>query len=238
MDKTTEVVATPLEAKLPNGKAEVINGIEKSASIKNLAVSLAKFQGKIESVEKDGDNPYFRSKYATLANIVYTIRPTLSENGLSFSQLPSGSNELVTILMHQSGEYLSSTVKMSPKDNTPQSQGSAITYMRRYALSAILGIVTDDDDDGNEATKPQVKKLEVAKPISKPVSPKPAEPVEIEGLGKLPPQDEPARPQIKMICSETNCGKEITEAERGYSLEKYGRALCRVCQKNNIPING
>lgn len=135
------------------------------------------FQGEVSAVTKDGNNPYFKSKYATLENIIDTIRLPLQKNGLSFSQFPTGENELVTILMHSSGEYLQSTVKMAPKDNTPQGQGSAITYMRRYALSAILGIATEEDDDGNGASKPSApaqktapvdykKKLAAAKDIA------------------------------------------------------------------------
>lgn len=127
--------------------------MEKSQSIKELATALTKFQSEVNAVTKDGSNPFFKSKYATLENTIETVRDPLQKYGLSFAQFPSGENELVTILMHTSGEYLQSTVKMTPKDNTPQGQGSAITYMRRYALSAILGIATEEDDDGNSASK-------------------------------------------------------------------------------------
>lgn len=128
--------------------------MQKSESIKNIAVALAKFQEEISTVKKDSKNPFFHSKYASLETIVSTIRKPLADSGLSFSQFPTGENELTTILMHTSGEYLQSTVKMTPKDATPQGQGSAITYMRRYALSGILGIVTEEDDDGNTASVP------------------------------------------------------------------------------------
>lgn len=139
--------------------------MEKSESIKEMAVSLSKFQSKVEAVKKDASNPFFKSKYAPLESIIETIRKPLQDVGLSFSQFPSGENELVTILMHTSGEFLQSSVKMTPKDNTPQGQGSAITYMRRYALSAILGLATEEDDDGNAASKPKpVEKAAVKKP--------------------------------------------------------------------------
>lgn len=131
--------------------------MEKSSTLKELATALATFQGKISSVRKDGVNPFFKSKYATLENIVDTVREPLKSVGLSFSQFPSGDNGLVTILMHSSGEFLQSMVQMNPKDNTPQGQGSAITYMRRYALASILGIVTEEDDDGNAASEPKKK---------------------------------------------------------------------------------
>jgi len=127
--------------------------METSAEIGKIAAALAKFQGEVGNVGKDGLNPFFKSKYATLENIINTVREPLHKNGLSFSQFPSGENELATILMHTSGEYIKATAKMTPKDASPQAQGSAITYLRRYALSAILGIATEDDDDGNSASK-------------------------------------------------------------------------------------
>ena len=129
--------------------------MEQSINIAELAKALAKFQGMVESVSKDAVNPFFKSKYATLENIVATIKKPLSECGLSFAQLPTGENGLTTILIHESGEFLKSTVTMHPSKNDPQGQGSAITYMRRYALSALLGLVTDEDDDGNEASTPK-----------------------------------------------------------------------------------
>ena len=128
--------------------------MEKSQTIIEIAKALVNFQSKVSSIKKDGQNPFFKSKYATLENVIETIRKPLEETGLAFSQFPTGENELTTILLHNSGEYLQSTVKMTPKENTPQGQGSAITYMRRYALSAVLGLATEEDDDGNAASNP------------------------------------------------------------------------------------
>jgi len=141
--------------------------LETSASLKELGAALAKFQSQVPNVKKDGTNPFFKSKYATLENVIDTVRKPLAANGLSFSQFPSGENELSTILIHSSGEFISATAKMTPKDNTPQGQGSAITYLRRYSLSAILGIATEDDDDGNAAS---TARREPMKPYSVPRS--------------------------------------------------------------------
>ena len=126
-------------------------GVETSPSIKELATALAKFQGTVESVPKDAENPYFKSKYATLDAIFKTIKKPLADNGLSFTQLPAA-DRLVTILMHSSGEFIMSSYQIQAKDKTAQSLGSAITYQRRYALSAILGLASEDDDDANIAT--------------------------------------------------------------------------------------
>jgi hypothetical protein len=129
--------------------------MEKSESIKELAAALAAFQAEVANVKKDSTNPFFKSKYASLENIIETARPFLAKHGLAFSQLPSGENELSTTLMHKSGDWLSATAKINPKDTSPQAQGSAITYMRRYALSALLGLATEDDDDGNVGSQPK-----------------------------------------------------------------------------------
>lgn len=141
------------------------NTFKKSDSIANLAKALGQFHSEVNPVKKDSENPFFRSKYAPLENIIEEIKIPLKNSKLSYTQFPTGNNSLVTILMHESGEYIESTMQMSPKENTPQGQGSAITYMRRYALSAILGLATEEDDDGNEATKPR----QVAKAPIKPV---------------------------------------------------------------------
>ena len=137
--------------------------MEKSESIKNLALALCNFQGTVEKIVKGATNPFFKSKYANLADILDVIREPLQTNDLSFVQFPEGENALTTMLMHSSGEWLQATYIMKPTKNDPQGQGSAITYQRRYAHGAILGLNIDDDDDGNQASKPQavVKKEEL-----------------------------------------------------------------------------
>lgn len=133
--------------------------MEKSNEIKNLAKALLSFQGKMQVIKKDSSNPFFKSKYASLNTILENIQAPLTEAGLAFSQLPSGTNGLTTILIHaESGEYLMETYNMNPSKNDPQGQGSAITYQRRYAIGSILGLNIDEDDDANEASKPQEKK--------------------------------------------------------------------------------
>jgi hypothetical protein len=126
--------------------------MNKSESIKNIGLALCKFQSSIGKVSKEANNPFFKSKYASLANILDTIQKPLSECGLAFAQLPDD-DALTTILIHsESGEWIESSYKMPvAKQNDPQAMGSAITYARRYALGAILGLNIDDDDDGEKA---------------------------------------------------------------------------------------
>lgn len=128
--------------------------MQKSESIKELATALAKFQGAMKPIAKDASNPFFKSKYASLSVIIEDTKEPLVKCGLSYAQFPDETDGLTTILMHTSGEWISSTYNISPVDRKPQSLGSAITYARRYALQSILGLQVEDDD-GNEATKPK-----------------------------------------------------------------------------------
>lgn len=138
--------------------------MEKSDSIKELATALCKFQGEVEAIKKGSENPFYHSRYADLTAILDTIRKPLSENGLSFVQFPTGQSGLETMLMHTSGEWISATYEMKPVKNDPQGLGSAITYQRRYALGSILGLSTDDDDDGNSASKTANEKKQLVQP--------------------------------------------------------------------------
>ena len=127
--------------------------MNKSDSLKKIAAALMLFHLKMENVKKDATNPFFNSKYATLSNILDAIKVPLEESGLIFSQFPDGQNGLSTIIIHaDSGEFIESCYDMVPAKNDPQGRGSAITYQRRYALAAILGLNIDDDDDANLAT--------------------------------------------------------------------------------------
>lgn len=125
----------------------------KSESIQNLAKALCEFQGKGIKVKKDSDNPYFKSKYADLSDILDTIMKPLSECGLSVSQMPDGKG-LTTFLMHESGEWISSTYEFPIKETTnPQAHGAGITYAKRYSLTAILGLnIGETDDDAESVT--------------------------------------------------------------------------------------
>jgi hypothetical protein len=106
----------------------------------------------VESIKKDAKNPFFKSSYASLSNILDAIKEPLIESGLSILQFPTGDYGLTTILLHESGEYLKSEYTMRPVKDEPQGRGSAITYARRYALASILCLNIDEDDDGNTAT--------------------------------------------------------------------------------------
>ncbi len=117
------------------------------------AVSTA--QSQFAGAKKDAVNPAFRSKYADLASVWDAVREHLTENKLAIIQIPTAEQNVVTvttILTHASGEWISGELAMTSEKFTPQGIGSCITYARRYALSAFLGIAPEDDD-GNEASQ-------------------------------------------------------------------------------------
>jgi hypothetical protein len=130
--------------------------MNKSESIKNLAKALSDFQAEIENPKNTASNPFFHSKYAPLQEILNLVRPKLAQHGLAILQSPSGDGKNITIntiLMHESGEWIEGEPLVLQADKpTAQSAGSAITYGRRYAISAVLGISSEDDDDGNSAS--------------------------------------------------------------------------------------
>jgi hypothetical protein len=130
--------------------------IERSESIKELATALAKAQAALRPAVKDALNPHFKSKYADLGAVWEACREPLSTNGLSVVQLPAdceaGRLALTTMLLHSSGEYLSTTYSLKLQQDTAHGAGSALTYLRRYALAALVGVVADEDDDGNSAS--------------------------------------------------------------------------------------
>ena len=140
--------------------------MRKSESIKNLAIALSKFQNEVENPKNTADNPFYKSKYAPLQDVLNSVRPLLSKHGLSVIQSPSGDGQsvsIMTMLLHESGEWIEfDPLVLRAEKMTPQGAGSAITYGRRYALSAVLGISSEDDDDANslENTKRAPDKAE------------------------------------------------------------------------------
>ena len=139
--------------------------MNKSESIKNIAGALVKFQSSVSKVAKESNNPFFKSKYASLANILDTIQKPLSESGLAISQFPD-ENALTTIILHaESGEWMESSYVMPvAKQNDPQAMGSAITYARRQSIGSILNLNIDDDDDGEKAMGRQIPKKDELTP--------------------------------------------------------------------------
>ena len=140
--------------------------MQQSDSIANLAKALSIVQGKLTYAKKDSKNPFFKSNYADLESVWDACRDLLASNGLAVSQFPGSyceidkSMSLTTILTHSSGEWISNEMTLPVSKVDPQGAGSAITYMRRYALAAVVGVV-QADDDANAASNPKF----VTKPV-------------------------------------------------------------------------
>ena len=144
-----------------------------SEQINELAAALATAQGSISAAKYDGTNPHLKNRYTTLSAVWDAIRKPLSDNGLAVVQVVDMDSDgmiLSTRLMHSSGQYIEAVYPVTAGEargiSGAQAIGSALTYARRYSLTALIGVVSDDDDDGNSAGD--------QKPRSKPQPNKPA----------------------------------------------------------------
>ena len=198
--------------------------MQKSDSIAALAKALAAFQGEVKDPTKDGKANY--GKYVQLDGLLDAIRPVLSKHGLSVLQMPGGDGQqitITTILMHESGEWMESepfTLKATKID--PQGAGSAVTYGRRYSLSAILGVAWDADDDGAAASNPiKTKQPEQAHNA-----------VKQSNHSNLSPQPQKTAQAANMsVYKCADCGETITEPVSKFSTSKFKRPLCMKCQQ-------
>lgn len=145
-----------------------------SEQINELALAMSKAQGEMTSAQKCSKNPFFKTQYADINSVLIACRPSLSKYGVWLTQLPTkttdnGSLELVTMLIHSSGQWLKSSmpinVKSDNKVNDLQALGGIITYLRRYAALSMVGISTEEEDDdgnsgGNYTSTPPPPKVE------------------------------------------------------------------------------
>jgi hypothetical protein len=125
--------------------------------MKALLKALGGFQSECPAVKKSADNPFFKSKYATLDAIQHHIQPYLSKYGLVVVQknvVNDGLFVMTEIYDASSGECISSVFPIIVQKNTPQEYGSAVSYAKRYSLSGLLNLViADEDDDGNASSQ-------------------------------------------------------------------------------------
>ena len=129
--------------------------MDKSESIKNIAIAMCKAQGEMGGANKGANNPFFKSKYADLGSVIEVVKEPFATNGLSYVQFPINDVDRIgveTILMHESGEWLSNSFTVKATKHDAQGAGSVITYCKRYGLQAVAGIPSEDDD-GNAASK-------------------------------------------------------------------------------------
>ena len=135
--------------------------MNKSETITKLAAALSKAQAEMSGAKKSAANPFFKSKYANLEEVINCVKEPFSNNGLSFVQFPisgEGTAGVETIIMHESGEYIANEFLLKCAKTDPQGMGSAITYARRYGLQSAVGIPSEDDDGNAASRNPPMKK--------------------------------------------------------------------------------
>lgn len=161
-DKILELYIKPYQAKIDELQQTIVDLRKQSITpmrseiINDLATALAKAQGEMKVAGLNKSNPYFKSSYADLMSIVEASRPCLTKNGLSVIQNivhhDDGVSMLYTILLHISGQYIESRMRIVPAKNDIQTISSYTTYLKRMAYSSLIGVVTgDEDDDGEKA---------------------------------------------------------------------------------------
>lgn len=169
-----------------------------SAPVDTFAEALVKVQGAIKTAIKDATNPAFRSKYADLGAVWEAVKPALQDNGFAVVQSPQFEGEtmwLETTLLHVTGERMTGRYPIRPDKNTPQGVGSAITYARRYSISAMLGVVADEDDDGNAASGVAAPSKAAPPPKHEPMS----DPDVVEGVKNWCEQQKDIISNAKML---------------------------------------
>lgn len=188
--------------------------MKKSESTKNIFLALNKVCTEIRNPYNSANNPFYKSKYAPLDDVLNLVRPILAVNGLAFIQSPvsiQGDNGLMVgvegLLTHSSGEWVEYEPFFFPvPKGTAQDAGSCITYARRYQVTAVFNIMGDNDDDGNDASGNTDTKSP-AKPTA---------------------QKAPTKPDEKLICAD--CKKEITNSH-GKTAASMAIGTEKMCEK-------
>jgi uncharacterized coiled-coil protein SlyX len=149
--------------------------MKSSEQINELAKALCAAQAQMVAAKKSEKNPYFKSSYADLANVIANDRKALTDNGLcvvqgatvlSFTETPEPMVSITTRLIHVSGQWIEETAGARPKDMLPQSVGACLTYLRRYGYQAMVGATAEGEDDDGETAQGRGD----SKPAEKPVA--------------------------------------------------------------------
>jgi len=213
-----------------------------SESIALLAGALAKAQLQIEPASKNATNPHFRSHYADLASIWDACRGPLNTNGLSIVQFPCdgdvGRTGLCTMLLHSSGEYISEVVTTRSQKDDPQGLGSALTYLRRYALAAVVGVTATEDDDGNAASTPA--NARVAAPAPRPYIPPPVSPPAVNAppVAHKPVSQPVSQPVAKPVQTATAGTSAVEAIVEFYKVDQGTAKNGRPYTKHRIGWTG
>jgi len=191
-----------------------------------LAVALAAFQAEMPTVPKShtaqvkSDKGSYSYTYAGLADVTESAMPLLAKNGLSFTTLP-GNGTLTGMLLHSSGQFLTASLPIS--GNTPQAVGSSLTYMRRYLLGCMTGLVTDDDDDAQITSVPARRKPERPAATGETRTISRARPAPVE-----PPEPEFGAPPIRTDEGDVPAAESDPDAVTPAQITKIGTAMSKA----------
>lgn len=194
-----------------------------------LAAALVAAQKDMPAVEPDATNPHFKSKFVSLDHLIAKTRPVLNKHGLAISQAPThidGQPALETTIHHEGGEMVTSTMPLLLGGSDMQKLGAALTYARRYAWAAALGISADEDDDGNSAAQA------ASKPAAKAGSqPKTAGDPDVGTPAVTPKNGTPSEQQvaeIENLIAGLNASNILTEIQvRDGMKQSYGTEVTR-----------
>lgn len=131
----------------------------RSEQVDQIAPAFLKAQRAMRPVAKSKTNPHFKSAYATLEDVMASCKEPLASEGIAILQSGDEADEagitIVTTLLHVSGQWIEGRVRLPLEKGTAQAAGSAVSYGRRYCLAALVGLVSEEDDDGNAASAPK-----------------------------------------------------------------------------------
>lgn len=225
-----------------------------SSELNELAAALAVAQGKFQNPDRNRTvkvktkaGGEYSFKYATLDSILEMLRPIMADSGLAVVQPATTSDGAVIVetrLMHSSGQWLEDSLAISFRSADPQELGSLITYMRRYALCSMLGIASEEDDDGNAAsgntvTAARNKPKAETKPDKKPEPPG-------RELGNLSAKEMLAELQVGVVNCDfpkiaglvDECEKRVAEGRKGWAAENLKGFQGKVCDLIGVQIMG
>lgn len=201
-----------------------------SMSIAALAAALSALQGELKNPKYDKVNPHYHSKYASLAVMLETVRPLLAKHKLAVCQMPTANGQRVgvtTLLMHESGEWVRSTLYLRPQKDDIHGWCGGITYVKRYSLDSMVGMAGAEDDDGNAAADMEPPaggsaNLDLVKPSSKPARGKPRR------------QPSGGEPTASYICPNVlDIGPGGEEIRCGHVLRPYKDGHAWFCKQSD-----
>jgi len=182
--------------------------------VSELFADLLAVQMEVPNLQKKAINPFFSSKYVTLDDVIHIVLPILNKHNFVLLQQPTevgGSPALRTVLMHSSGEVLESTMLLQVAKDDPQGQGSGITYGRRYAILAWLGLTADADDDAEATRQAPAIRGGQERPTPPSFRPSPAQPIHAASQGsvKMPSCPQGHGPMKFWPAGKSKAGKEV-----------------------------